>query len=125
MICRAVETAAEPDQAFAGGSADFDMSGIEGEWDAAEAPLAPIVKQLLGVAGAVYAPFLLANATAIEAGAETFRMTAKGLPCTQSTFKYQAKCLGDLRARYAALDANARAIADPLLEEANCLEMLK
>ena len=102
-----------------------DMSGIEGEWDAAEAPLAPIVKQLLGVAGAVYAPFLLANATAIEAGAETFRMTTMGLPYTQGTFKYQAKCLGDLRARYAALDASARAIADPLLEETNCLEMLK
>ncbi len=101
-----------------------DMSGIEGEWDAAEAPLAPIVKQLLTVAGAVYAPFLLANAAAIVAGAETFSMTAMGLPYTQGTFKYQGKCLADLRARYAALDANTRAVVDPLLDETHCLEML-
>ena len=102
-----------------------DMSGIDGEWDAADALIAPIVKQLLTVAGAVYAPFLLANAAAIEAGAETFGMTAMGLPYSQGTFKYQAKCLGDLRARYAALDANARALVDPLVEETQCLEMLK
>lgn len=53
------------------------------------------------------------------------KMTSVFLPYSQGTFKYQAKCLGDLRARYAALDANARALVDPLVEETQCLEMLK
>lgn len=102
-----------------------DMSGIDGEWDAVDAPTAPIVTQLLAVVGAVYAPFLLANAAAINAGADSFSMTAMGMPYTQAPFKYQVKCLADLRARYAALDASARGLVDPLLEETACLAMLK
>lgn len=102
-----------------------DMSGIDGDWNAQDAPCSSVVKQLLTVAAAVHAPFLLANGAAIEAGAQTFSMTAIGLPYTQGTFKYQAKCLAELRTRYAALDGHARAIVEPLLEETHCLEMLK
>jgi glutathione S-transferase len=89
-----------------------DMSGVEGEW---EAGFAPVVAELVRIAGEVYAPFLAANARALEAGDERFAFTAMGLPYAQGTFKYQAKCLADLRMRYAALDARARAAADPLL----------
>ena len=94
-----------------------DMSGIDGKWDAADAPFAAIIGQLLKVVGDVYIPFLLANAAANGDGAETFNMTAMGHPYSQGTFKYQVKCLAELRARYAALDTSARALVDPILED--------
>jgi len=105
-----------------------DMSGINGEWDsengAVDAPFAPIITTWLEQVGEIYMPFLLANAAAIEAGEETFSITAMSLPYTQGVFKYQVKCLADLRARYAALDNKARAKVDPLLEQTGCLDAL-
>ena len=101
-----------------------DMSGITGEWDKSDAPLAPIITAWLQQVGEIYMPFLLANATAIAAGEDSFRITAMGLPYTQGVFKYQVKCLADLCARYAALDAKARARIDPLLAQTGCLEAL-
>lgn len=101
-----------------------DMSGLAGEWDAADAPLQPIVTALLKQIGAIYMPFLLANAAALADGRETFAIQAMGHPYTQGVFKYQVRCLADLRARYAALDAQARATLDPLLEETGCLSAL-
>jgi glutathione S-transferase len=92
-----------------------DLSGIEGEW---EAGFAPVVAELVRIAGEVYAPFLAANAAALAAGEESFAMEAMGLPYGQGTFKYQAKCLADLRDRYAALDPAARSAVDPLLGQA-------
>lgn len=89
-----------------------DMSGVEGEW---EPGFAPVVRELVRIAGEVYVPFLRANEAAAEAGAESFRMEALGLPYDQGTFKYQIKCLRELRARYGALDGSARAMADEVL----------
>jgi glutathione S-transferase len=102
-----------------------DMSGITGEWDKSDAPLAPIITAWLQQVGEIYMSFLLANATAIAAGEDSFRITAMGLPYTQGVFKYQVKCLADLRARYAALDAKARGRIDPLLAQTGCLEALQ
>ena len=105
-----------------------DMSGIDGAWETeiagADAPFAPIIAALLKQVGDIYMPFLRANAAAIAAGEETFTITAMGLPYTQGVFKYQLKCLADLRARYAALDDAARAKVDPLLAEVGCLGVL-
>jgi glutathione S-transferase len=105
-----------------------DMSGINGQWDTeiagGDAPFAPIISVWLEQVGAIYMPFLLANAAAIEAGDETFSITAMGLPYTQGVFKYQVKCLADLRARYAALNNAARAKVDPLLAQTGCLNAL-
>jgi glutathione S-transferase len=98
-----------------------DMSGTEGEW---EPGFAPVVTELVRISAAVYAPFLAANATAAEAGAETFRMEAMGLPYEQGVFKYQLKCLADLRSRYAALAGPARSEVDALLGE-RWLELLR
>ena len=89
-----------------------DMSGTEGEW---EPGIAPVVAELVRIAGQVYVPFLRANEQAAEAGAETFRMEAMGLPYEQGVFKYQIKCLSELRARYARLEGAARDQADAVL----------
>jgi glutathione S-transferase len=101
-----------------------DASGIEGEWQAADAPLAPVVTSLLAEVGRVYGPFLLANAAAAAAGEPMFRMSVDGLPYEQGVFKYQVKCLADLRARHAALPAAVRHRLDPVLDAAGCLAFL-
>ena len=44
-----------------------DAGGVEGEWQAADEPLRPAVKQLLMLAGKYYLPYLAANRAAIEA----------------------------------------------------------
>jgi len=89
-----------------------DMSGVEGEW---EPGFAPVVAELVRIAGQVYVPFLRANAEAADLDAETFRMEAMGLPYEQGTFKYQLKCLRELQARYAALEGPARGAVDELI----------
>jgi len=101
-----------------------DMSGVDGEWDSADAPLPAIIPALLSVIGQVYLPFLIANAAALEAGEDLVRFEAMGLPYEQGVFKYQAKCLADLRARLAAVPAEERVTLDPLLDAANCLVAL-
>jgi hypothetical protein len=101
-----------------------DMSGIKGEWDAPEAPLSPVVETLLGIIGELYFPFLAANANALAANADSFTFNAMGHDYTQGCFKYQLKCLADLRARFAALPAAARAGLEPLLARTDCLAPL-
>lgn len=91
-----------------------DMSGLEGEW---EPGFAPVVAELVRIAGQVYVPFLRANEQAAEAGEEIFRMEAMGLPYTQGVFKYQLKCLRELRARYARLEGAARGQINAVLEQ--------
>ncbi len=102
-----------------------DASGIEGEWDTPDVPLKPVVQQLLAEVGRVYVPFLLANAAASEAGEKTFRIEVGGMSYEQGTFKYQLKCLANLRSRYAALSADVRDRINPVLSDSNCLEFLQ
>lgn len=101
-----------------------DTSGIEGEWDADDAPLKPVVEALLAEIGKVYVPFLRANEAAAQAGEETFAFEVDGDPYEQGTFKYQLKCLADLRSRYAELSDKAKAKIDPALEQAGCRAFL-
>ncbi len=102
-----------------------DASGIDGAWRDPAAPLPPAIPALLKMAGEVYFPFLLANAAAFEKGEKTFSVTLLGRTYTQGTFRYQQRCLWDLRERYAKLDGVARDKIDPMLEDAGCLEPLK
>ena len=98
-----------------------DASGIEGEWSDA---ISPAARGILAEVGRVYAPFLLANARAAVAGETTFRIEVDTMPYEQGVFKYQLKCLADLRRRYAALSDAAKAKVDPILSEAGCLDAL-
>jgi glutathione S-transferase len=95
-----------------------DAGGVEGDWRDPEAPPTAAVAGLLQLAGEVYLPFLAANAAAAQAGRETFEAELLGRPYSQGVFRYQVKCLAELRAAYAALSAGARARLDPLLEAA-------
>jgi glutathione S-transferase len=101
-----------------------DASGVEGEWRDPKAPLSPAVTGLLKMAGEVYFPFLLANAEAQARGKETFSFTALGHAYEQGTFKYQVKCLAELRSRFANLSAAAREHLAPVLRETGCLKVL-
>lgn len=99
-----------------------DLSGMEpsgADWDGAN-DLAPGVGGLLAELGRVYAPFLLANATAIDAGSEQVDCEIDGRPWTQKSFPYQAKCLGWLRGSYGELSAGARATVDSMLAGTGC-----
>ncbi len=102
-----------------------DASGVEGQWRGSDTTQLPAIPALLKLAGEIYFPFLAANAAAVERSEETFSFPLLGGTYSQGAFKYQARCLAELRAAYARLDTGARAAIDPLLAEANCLEALK
>ena len=99
-----------------------DLSGLEpseDDWLARDA-LPESLTALLGEVGRVYAPFLLANASALQAGAERVETTIDGRPWLSKPFPYQGKCLRWLREEYAALSREDRATVDALLEGTDC-----
>jgi glutathione S-transferase len=98
-----------------------DACGADGEWAAPDAPLPTVTRTLLSLCGEVYLPFLLANAQAFEKGEKEFSLTLRGRPYSQSTFKYQVKCLAELRRRFAALDGETRARVEAALPGADAL----
>jgi glutathione S-transferase len=101
-----------------------DASGVEGEWYSRERALSGMVEALLGIAGELYLPFLLANADAFAKGQEKLRMEVWGLPYVLAPFKYQVKCLEQLRGKFAALSEVDRAALKPVLERTGCWEPL-
>ena len=99
-----------------------DLSGLEPDeahWIDADA-LPASLGDLLGEVGRTYAPALLANARAIEAGAAQAETTIDGRPWLQKPFPYQAKCLQWVRQEYARLDEPARATVDAALAGTGC-----
>jgi glutathione S-transferase len=99
-----------------------DLSGLEPEdadWIDAVVPPAPLTALLVEV-GRVHVPFLLANAAAVARGAAQVECTIDGRPWRQRPFPYQAKCLAELRAGYAALDAASRRAVDGALAGSGC-----
>jgi glutathione S-transferase len=101
-----------------------DVSGEEGEWMGREAGRSPAVTALLRLTGEVYLPFLVANAAAFDGGAETFSLEVREHRFEQGTFKYQVKCLAELRRHFLTLAAGPRAEIEPVLRDAGCLEVL-
>jgi glutathione S-transferase len=101
-----------------------DASGVEGEWLSPGADLPTAVAGLLRHCGEIYFPFLEANARALESKQSSFALTLLGKTYSQGTFKYQVKCLQELRNAYARLDKAAKEYVDHILSEAGCLDTL-
>ncbi len=99
-----------------------DLSGLEpGDDDWCSADQMPeSIRGLLGEVGHFHAPFLLANADAIERGAERVEAEIAGQPWVQKPFSYQKKCLTWLRESHARLDAESRSIVDGFLAGTGC-----
>jgi glutathione S-transferase len=99
-----------------------DLSGL-GERDEDWMPRDPFpetLRALFGEVGRVYAPFLLANARALETGADRVECEIDGLPWVQQPFPYQGKCLQALRAERAGLASVERRAVDALLADTGC-----
>jgi len=79
---------------------------------------------LLRIAGELYLPFLVANAEAFSGGLERLQIEVWGLPYALAPFKYQVKCLEQLRGKFTALDAEDRAALKPILTRTGCWEPL-
>jgi hypothetical protein len=75
---------------------------------------------LLGIAGELYLPFLVANAKAFAKGMDRLEINVWGLSYALSPFKFQVKCLGLLRDKFAALDAEHQTALKPVLERTGC-----
>ena len=102
-----------------------DLSGLEPEddhWHAREA-LPATLRGLLSEVGRVYAPALLANAAAVDSGAEEVRTLVDGREWVQKPFPYQAKCLQWLRQERGRLDPEDRAFVDACLDGTGCEAM--
>ena len=102
-----------------------DVSGLspgEGDWISLRDPPATLL-ELLTEVGRCYQPVMLANAAALESGAQEVVAEVDGLSWRQQPFPYQAKCLYWLRASRGALPAESRAQVDALLGAAGCLTM--
>ena len=103
-----------------------DQTGLEPEssdWNTAET--APdTLKGILNEVGHVYAPALLANAQAMQAGEKTWEAEIDGSRWTQQTFNYQGKCLQWINAEYQALSEADRARVDGLLAGTGCEKII-
>eukprot|EP00127_Corallochytrium_limacisporum_P003002 Clim_evm49s144 gene=Clim_evmTU49s144 len=81
-----------------------DVSGVDGSVAKTVAEIPKPTMDLVALAAEVYLPFLKANALAMQAGEKSFEFSARGMNYKQNTFKYQVRCLQDLRQRYSSLN---------------------
>jgi glutathione S-transferase len=107
-----------------------DLSGLEvGDdlegWISIDATVPGTLRALLAEVGRVYAPFLLANADALERGAERVECAIDGKPWVQKPFPYQGKCLAALRAQHASLTGVEREHVDAVLAGTGCEVMFQ
>lgn len=99
-----------------------DLSGLDvsdTDWIDICAPPDTLLS-ILSEIGRVYAPYLLANAVAVQQGNATFQCELDGQAWEQDAFAYQAKCLVWLRDAYAALSQADAARVDSILKGTGC-----
>jgi len=100
-----------------------DLSGLDvhdGEGWISEKPVRSTLRALFAEVGRVYAPFLLANARALDEKREQVECRIDGRHWVQQPFPYQGKCLRALRDGYAALATGDRATVDAWLRGTGC-----
>ena len=104
-----------------------DLSGVDIDADGFDSPesLPAPVLELFGEIGRVYAPFLIANAAALEAGAEKVECEIDGAPWVQQPFPYQGRCLAELRNRFARLEDGDRARVLSVLDGTGCERLFR
>ena len=78
------------------------------------------LKALLVELGRTYTPVMLANAQALDQGADKVETIVEGLPWEQEPFPYQGKCLQWLRVEYARLSEDDRERVDKMLAGTGC-----
>jgi glutathione S-transferase len=104
-----------------------DLSGLGASdqgWvgrDELPGTLADLLKEV----GRVYVPALLANAHAVDTGADEVVTQIDGRPWTQQPFPYQAKCLQWIRQEYARLDSEDREFVAGVLEGTGCEVLIR
>jgi glutathione S-transferase len=78
------------------------------------------LRPLLAEIGRVYAPFLIANEAAVAEGLDRTECEIDGTLWTQRPFRYQAKCLGWLRAGFVSLSDDDRSWVEQTLAGTGC-----
>jgi len=109
-------------RAYAWTEKSEDLSGLDvrdEDWIRVDA-LPDTLTAILSEIGQVYAPFLLANAEAVESGADRVACDIRGERWEQEPFVYQAKCLRWLREARTSLSADDRKRLDVTLAGTGC-----
>ncbi|WP_394936532.1 glutathione S-transferase [uncultured Ilumatobacter sp.] len=108
---------------------DLSWLPVEGDqgWTSID-DLDPATGDLLAECGRTYAPFLVANAQALQSGADEVVCDIVGLDgqsreYRQAPFGYQGKCLKWLREAYADLTDGDRARVDAVLDGTGCEQL--
>ena len=99
-----------------------DLSGLEVENDGwlTSDGVPDTLRALFAEIGRTYAPFMIANADALERGAEEMEFQLDGVRYWQRPFPYQRKCLGWLRDQYAGLSPDDRKAVEGVLSGTGC-----
>ena len=104
-----------------------DLSGLEpddSDWMEIEA-IPDTLKEIFKEIGRTYAPFLLANAKAVEDGEEEWESEIDGKLWKQMPFVYQAKCLSWIREEFGNLRKTNQNRVLQLLEGSGCEVLIK
>lgn len=103
-----------------------DLSGetIEDQPWSSRDSIGETLSPLLNVIGKYYVPFLLANAEALNSGAEKVQCEIAGKQWEQKPFPYQGKCLMWLREEFAKLSPEDQSFALKILNENNCQNLI-
>lgn len=105
-----------------------DLSGYEvaeGDWLDIKDGLPKTLIALLTEIGALYLPYLKANAEAVQAGAKQVESQLDGRAWTQNPFPYQAKCLAWIVQEYKALKEADKSRLAKLMAGTQIIEQIK